>query len=109
MQHLEELQQQEEYETRELVFSVKDNTINDCAHHLARYQLRLFRGTRETFDNFYLEHIGSSPVKDYVLYDSTEQIERVEHGHCDNNIIYVNNNKDKKQRKEEYRYLKSGY
>ena len=78
---------QQEYETRILVFKVNDNTIYDCSS-LVKYDLKMFKGTRKEFDTYYLEHVGNRPIVDYMVYNNKEQIDKVEHGHCDRNIKY---------------------
>ena len=102
-----ELEYEQEYTTRVLVFKVDDRSEMNC-HHTVRYNLRMFKGTRAEFDTYYTEHIGNEPKVDYMVYDNPEQIEKVTHGACDRNIIY-NGNKEGSRIKEEKRYLKSGY
>jgi hypothetical protein len=103
-----DLQQEDEYTNRVLVFKVDDNSIYECKT-LVKYNLKMFKGTRKEFEKYYLFHVGNLPNKDYMVYDNPVQIDSVEHGHCDRNIIYYNPNKQNQIIKEEKRYLKSGY
>ena len=102
-----ELEYEQEYTTRVLVFKVNDRSEMGC-HYIVRYNLRMFKGTRQEFDTYYTEHVGNKPKVDYMVYDKPEQIEKVTHGSCDRNIIY-NGNKEGTQINEQKRYLKSGY
>ncbi len=108
-QYRDALLEQEEYENRKLVFKVDDNSEMVCENHIVRYNLRMFKGTRKEFNEYYLLHVGELPNKEYMVYDNPVQVEKVEHGACDNNIIYINNNKEQKQRQANYKYLKSSY
>ena len=71
----------------EKVFKVNDLTIEDCAYHMDRYKLRMFRGTEEEFVMFYTDKIGYPPEEDYVVYTDPEQVSKVEHGKHDGNIV----------------------
>jgi hypothetical protein len=98
----------QEYETRELVFKVNDNTDYNC-HFLVKHDLRMFKGTRKEFDKYYLINVGNLPTTDYMVYDEQSKIDKVEHGACDNNIIYIRNNRAGVRRQAEYKYLKSSF
>ena len=106
--HLEEMAFSEEYETRVLVFKVNDHSIDNC-HYCAIYDLRMFKGTRKEFDEYYESNVGYLPQKDYMAYSDPEKVNNVEHGHKDNNINYYNPNREQQKINEEKRYLKSGY
>ena len=97
-----------DYSTRVLVFKVNDNTIYYC-HHLVKYNLRMFKGTRKEFDTYYTEHVGKAPKTDYMVYDNQKQIDNVEHGHCDRNVKYYNPNREQQKINEEKRYLRGGF
>jgi hypothetical protein len=106
-----ELEHEQEYTTRVLVFKVNDRSEMDC-HHTVRYNLRMFKGTRAEFDSYYTEHVGHKPKVDYMVYDKQEQIDNVTHGAKDNNIrLYPKSEwqKECEQRNEDNRYLKGGY
>ena len=95
------------------VFKVLDNTIYDC-YHIDKYYLRMFKGTEEEFNKFYLEKVGHLPKKDYTVYDDPKDVARVKHGFCDGNAEYYRGkvsqiNKLGKQRYAEKVYLASKF
>lgn len=106
----EEKLQYEEYETRVLVFKCElDSTQYYGVDHSAIYEAKLFKGTRKQFDDHLNEFFKGRNVKPHTIYYEQSKIDKVTHGHCDNNIIYVNNNKKQTQRQAEYKLLKSSY
>ena len=101
-------QQEDEFTNRVLVFKVNDDSIYYCKT-LVKYNLKMFKGTRKEFNEYYFEHVGNNPLKDYMVYDNPVQIDKVEHGHCDRNIKYYQPNREQEKINAEKKYLKSSY
>tara|TARA_R110001632_G_scaffold219355_1_gene348829 strand:+ start:88 stop:417 length:330 start_codon:yes stop_codon:yes gene_type:complete len=101
--------EQQEYEQRVLVFKCElDSSQYYGVDHSVIYDTKHFKGTREQFDKHLDKYFKGRGVEPYLIYTKQSEIDNVEHGGADRNILSVGITEGAK-RQAEYKYLKSSY
>ncbi len=115
MKHLEDLQQEDEYRNKIIYINAKFDVWYDVDFEDGN-PFTFFEGTQEEFDKLCEKHkdlIAINPLveinylTEYELFPHRKPITKEQAAR--NRFLHFHSNKSNVQRKEAYRYLKSGY